>query len=255
MKKVLIVMAALALANCGTDEARDADTRDYDVLTVLAASSLTETFTELAEEFEKAGGPEVKLVFDSSATLAQQVLEGGPGEALATADRRTMDTVRTAGLLEGSDGDPVQFATNVLVLALPEDNPAKIDSLDDLDDPDVDYLTCVPTAPCGSAAENLLRKNEVTRPPASQEVDVKAVLAKVAAGEADAGVVYRTDVTASDGTVIGIDIPGAEADPNTYWLGIIDRGDGDYASDWIAFVTGPEGRRVLTEAGFGPPQE
>jgi len=253
---VAACVLALGTAGCGSPEVTG--TTDDEVVTVLAASSLTETFTELAKEFEKSGGPEVKLVFDSSATLAQQILEGGPGEALATADRPTMETVRAAGLLEGSDGNPVQFATNVLVLAVPEDTEsqtgAKIESLDDLDDPGVDYLTCVSTAPCGSAAEKLLKKNDVTQPPASQEVDVKAVLAKVAAGEADAGIVYRTDVIASGGTVTGIDIPGAEADPNTYWLGIIDRGDGDYASDWIAFVSGPAGRRVLAEAGFGPPQ-
>lgn len=253
MKKIAGLTLAFALtltAGCGGSDESDATGGTDKTLTVLAASSLTGTFTQLAGEFEtKVPGVEVKLVFDSSATLAQQTVEHAPGDVLATADQKTMDAAKSGG---GVQGDPKQFATNVIVLAVPKDNPAKITSLADLNKKGVDYLTCVTTAPCGSAAASLLQSNHITRKPVSEEVDVKAVLAKVEAGEADAGLVYATDVASSGGKVTGIDVPGASESPNTYWMAVTEAAkEGPLAGQWIDFLTGSEGQAVFETAGFG----
>ena len=160
-----------------------------------------------------------------------------------------MDQAKTGG---GIKGDATEFATNVIALAVPKDNPAGIKALSDLDRDGVDYLTCVPTAPCGAAAAALLQQDHVTRKPVSQEVDVKSVLAKVASGEADAGLVYQTDVTASEGKVTGIAVPGAAGNPSTYWIATTaDAESSKLASEWIAYLTGAHGQAVLKTAGFG----
>jgi molybdate transport system substrate-binding protein len=246
MRKVAAVLLATALAvpaGCGAAD-------ESQTLTVLAASSLTGTFTDLATQFEgKHRGVEVKLVFESSATLAQLAVEQAPGDVLATADHRTMQEAEAHG---GTSGDATRFATNVLVLAVPSDNPARIQSLDDLDRDGVDYLTCVTTAPCGAAADLLLGRAGISREPASAEVDVKAVLGKVESGEADAGLVYRTDTASSKDAVTALDVPGAADHPNTYWVATTANArDHALAWEWIDLLTGDDGRAVLTAAGFG----
>ncbi|MGY2873528.1 molybdate transport system substrate-binding protein [Marmoricola sp. URHA0025 HA25] len=243
-----VLVLGLATAGCGaSDQSGSSRT-----LTVLAASSLTGTFTQLADEFEGAHpGVRVKLVFDSSATLAQQAIDRAPGDVLATADRKTMDDA-AAG--HGIHGDPSAFASNVIVLAVPRDNPAGISSIDDLDRSKVDYLTCVQTAPCGAAAQLLLTADHVSRRPASEEVDVKSVLGKVEAGDADAGLVYRTDVVASAGKVTGIDVPGAADHPNGYFVApTAGASDSGLADEWVQFLLGTDGQAVLRAAGFGTP--
>jgi molybdate transport system substrate-binding protein len=245
---VLLTVLLAGASGCGagsTDRGR--------TLTVLAASSLTGAFTDLAAEFEaEHPGVHVKLVLDSSATLAQMAVERAPGDVLATADQKTMDQ---AAADHGVDGHPTQFATNELVLAVPTDNPAGIHAVGDLDHDGVDYLTCVATAPCGAAAQALLAQDGIRRKPVSEEVDVKAVLTKVQAGEADAGFVYRTDALAAKGDVTAVDVPGAAATPNTYWVAptaaVAEDGDQrELARAWIALLTG-KGKAVLSAAGFG----
>lgn len=250
MKPAAAIVVALGLAatGCGASDAHDSGR----TLTVLAASSLTGTFGQLADEFEAAHpGVRVKLVFDSSATLAQQAIEHAPGDVLATADQKTMLQAQSG---HGVDGKPTEFATNVVTLAVPRDNPAHIETLADLDHHDVDFLTCVPTAPCGAAADELLRADGITRKPVSEEVDVKSVLSKLEAGEADAGLVYRTDVTASAGKVTGLDVPGAADQPNRYLVApTANASDKDLAEQWIRFLVAPDGQAVLRAAGFGTP--
>lgn len=246
----LVLALSIAATSASCSDADTATAARHQTLTVLAASSLTEPFEDLGAQFEaQHPGLDVKLVFDSSATLAQQAEEHAPGDVLATADQQTMDDARGGG---GLAGDPTQFATNVVTLAVPKDNPAHLHTFADLDHHGVDYLTCVPSAPCGSAAAALLRAAGITRKPVSQEVDVKSVLAKVEEGEADAGLVYRTDVTAAAGKVIGIDVPGADAHPNTYWVAVTAQAKADaLARDWVTFLTGKEVQAVLRTAGFG----
>ena len=146
----------------------------------------------------------MKFAFDSSATLAQQATQGAPADVLATADTTTMDSAKSA-----QASTPKIFATNVMVLATPADNPAHVRTFADLDKSSVKYVVCVPTAPCGAVGQALLDQDHITGKPVSQEVDVKSVLAKLTEGEADAGLVYTTDAVAAGDQVKAIPIPGS----------------------------------------------
>ncbi len=221
-----------------------------DELTVLAAASLTGTFTELEQAFhEDHPDVDVRLSFDSSATLAQQVVEGAPADVLATADERTMDSVVTAG---GTDGSPQAFASNHLVLVVPADNPAGVRSVDDLARPGVDYVVCVPSAPCGNVAATVLDRAGITAPAASEETDVKAVLSKVELGEADAGLVYATDAVDAGDSVRSFEISSAPATSTRYVVATLkDAGSPDLARAWVDLVLSERGQRILADAGFG----
>lgn len=260
------VAGLLLLAGCGGTEQPGAPGDGPDLsgeLSVLAAASLTEPFTELASQFESEHpDAEVRLAFDSSATLAEQVTQGAPADVLATADEPTMAVAVDAG---ATDGDPQVFATNRLVLVVPADNPAGIESLPDLDG-DVDYVVCVASAPCGALARDLLADAAVTAPPASEEVDVKAVLSKVQLDEADAGLVYASDAVAAGAGVSqvetsagGPDGPDDTGDPDGTALTrypiarVAEAPEPDLAAAWVDLVTSPAGRDALTAAGFGPP--
>jgi molybdate transport system substrate-binding protein len=255
VKKVrsLLTVAVLSvtLAGCGSGPA-GSGAAPRRTLTVLAASSLTETFDRLAKTFEHAHeGVTVKLVYDSSATLAGMAEQGAPGDVLATADRKTMDDARARG---GTASDPQQFATNVVELAVPAANPAGIARFTDLQKSGVKYVVCVTTAPCGAAAAALLTSNGITHKPVSEEVDVKSVLAKVESGDADAGLVYKTDVTAAGDKVRGFEVPGAAGSPNTYWVATTSNAtQAGLARDWVTLLTSATGAKVLTDAGFGVP--
>jgi len=251
----LSLVATLALAGCGSDDASGAGgggAKETGTLNVLAAASLTETFTTLAKDFEADHpGVDVKLAFDSSATLAEQVTQGAPADVLATADEDTMQTVVDA---DGTEGDPTVFATNHLQLVVPPDNPAGITKFSDIDKPGVKYVVCVVTAPCGKLAGKVLDANGITAKPASEEVDVKAVLSKVELDEADAGLVYATDAVAGGDKVKAVDIPTSDENLNTYPIAALsDAEKPQLAQDWVDLVTGPEGQRVLADAGFGKP--
>lgn len=238
-----VLTLVLPLTACGGD---DGDS----TITVLAAASLSGTFTELAGQFEKDhDGAHVKLAFDSSATLAQQAVDGAPADVLATADTATMDS---AG--DTLDSDPELFATNTMVLVTPADNPAGITAFDDVVTGDVTYVVCVDTAPCGKVAAALLADNTVTTDPASLEVDVKAVLAKVTSGEADAGIVYATDAVAAGEAVRVFDVPHADEEVTSYPIATLEQsGDADLAQQFVDLVLSDEGQQVLADAGFGSP--
>ena len=237
------------LAGCGSGGA-DGGGGSEGTLDVLAASSLTEAFAVLAERFEEDHpGVEVRLVLESSTTLATQVTEGAPADVLATADEASMQFVLDSGDAEEAD----VFATNELVLVTPADNPAGIESMTDLDDPDVAYVACVDTAPCGALAARLLEANDVRAEPRSLEVDVKAVLAKVTSGEADAGLVYASDARAAGDDVVTLPVPGAEDELNSYLIAnVTESDDPELARAWVDLVLSAEGQDVMAEAGFGP---
>jgi molybdate transport system substrate-binding protein len=237
------------LAACGSST--DTSTGETDTLHVLAAASLTESFERLADTFEaEHPGVEVRLVLDSSTTLATQVTEGAPADVLATADARSMQLAVDAGVVE----EPEVFATNQLVLVTPPDNSALITAIEDLDDPEVSYVACVETAPCGALAATLLAENGVTADPRSLEVDVKAVLARVTADEADAGLVYATDAFAARSDVTTWPVPGADDALAVYPIAVADQADEpDLAADWVELVLSEEGQEELARAAFGPP--
>ena len=237
-----VLLAVAPLSACGGKS----DT----TITVLAASSLTGTFTELGKEFEKEhSGVTVKFAFDSSATLAQQATQGAPADVLATADTKTMASAKSA-----QASTPQSFATNVMVLAVPAANPANVTSFSDLDKSSVKYVMCVPTAPCGSVGQALLDQNHITGKPVSQEVDVKSVLAKLTEGEADAGIVYTTDAVAAGDQVKALPIPGSSKQITTYPIVTLKQSkEATLAQDFVDLVTGSTGQQVLHKAGFGAP--
>jgi molybdate transport system substrate-binding protein len=239
------LVSVLPLTACGGGDGGGDTT-----ITVLAASSLTETFTELGKQFEdQHPGVTVKFAFDSSATLAQQATEGAPADVLATADTTTMDGARSA-----QASTPKVFASNVMVLATPKSNPGHVTSFADLDRSSVKFVVCVPTAPCGKIGQALLDQDHVTGKPVSQEVDVKSVLAKLTEGEADAGIVYTSDAVAAAGQVSTIPIPGSSKQVTTYPIVTLSQSKhADLARAFVDLVTGSGGQQTLQQAGFGKP--
>ncbi|HWM72819.1 MAG TPA: molybdate ABC transporter substrate-binding protein [Nocardioides sp.] len=241
----LVLALLLPLAACGDDEG---DSGDSDELTVLAASSLTDVFEELGATFEEERDADVTFSFGSSTDLAEQVADGAPGDVLATADEASMKVAEDAGVT----GDVETFAANVLVIVTPPDNPAGIESLEDLEG--ATWIRCADEVPCGRVALGVLEDNGITAEPASLEEDVRATLDKVISGEADAGLVYATDAVAAGEDVATIEIPGAESQLTSYLLTTLEQSeDADLANEWVDLVLSDEGRQVLEDAGFGAP--
>jgi molybdate transport system substrate-binding protein len=259
LRTVLVAVTALlvgtVLAGCGSgddDQAKSSGSGETGTINVLAAASLTEVFTDLAKDFEKDHpGVKVKLAFDSSATLAEQVNQGAPADVLATADTDTMQTVVDQ---DGTDGDPKVFATNHLVMAVPPGNKAGITSINDLDKPGVKYVVCVDTAPCGKLAVKVLAASGVKAKPASEEVDVKATLSKVELDEADAGLVYASDIVSAGDKVQKVDLPTDDENLNTYPIAALsDARKPTLAKQWVDLVLSSKGQQALADAGFGKP--
>ena len=255
---LIAATVALGLAGCASaaPEAPQTPTATQEDLegsiTVFAAASLKGTFAELAEQFE-AANPEttVELNFAGSADLVTQITEGAPADVFASADEKSMAKLTDADLV---DGEPVDFATNVLEIAVPPTNPAAIETFDDLAAPGVKLVICAPEVPCGAATVTLEQASGVTLSPVSEESSVTDVLGKVLSGEADAGLVYVTDVIAAGDAVDGIEFDESAEAVNTYPIAAVTDADAsDVAAAFVAFVTGEAGRAVLTAAGFGLP--
>jgi molybdate transport system substrate-binding protein len=247
--------ALLLLAGCAggtTDGEPSAPSAEQRTLTVYAAASLTEVFTELEPRFEEVHpGVDVVFNFGASSDLAQQIVNGGPADLFAAANSSTMTTVSDAGLV---DGEPTVFATNVLEIVTPPGNPAGITSFADLARPELKVVVCAPQVPCGAAAEKIEQATGVTLTPVSEEPDVKSTLGKVTTGNADAGLVYATDVHAAGDDVQGIEFPEAAQAVNDYPIAVIaEAPNADLARAFQGLVTGAEGRAVLGSAGFGSP--
>jgi molybdate transport system substrate-binding protein len=242
--RVLTALALLAglalLTGCGGSD-------DETELTVLAASSLTNAFDQLEESYEEQHPDvDVRLSYDSSAILAEQVISGAPADVLATADTVTMQDVVDADL---TDGDPTVFVQNTLVIATPPDNPAGIQDVSDL--PDASVAVCVPEAPCGNATQELLQLNGVELEPATEEDNVSSVLTKVTSGEVDAGLVYVTDAQSAGDDVHTVEITDSDQVVNDYPITLVaDSDDAEAAQDWIDLVLSAEGQDALAELGF-----
>ena len=204
-----LVAAALLLATCGSPSQPAAQTGAAlsGSITVFAASSLTAAFGTIGADFEKAyPGTMVHFAFAGSSTLVAQVQQGAVGDVFASADQSNMQKLVNAGLTAGS---PSIFARNKLEIVVSAGNPRHVTGLADLGRSGLVVVLCAPAVPCGHYAAQALQKARVTVTPASEEADVKAVVTKVALGEADAGIVYATDVKAAGATVQGVDIPDA----------------------------------------------
>jgi molybdate transport system substrate-binding protein len=238
-----------ALAACG---AAAGDGGAGKTVTVFAAASLKAPFTALAEQFE-AGHPgtTVNLSFAGSSDLATQISQGAPADVFASADTKNMAKVSDASLLEGS---PRDFASNVLTIAVPPANPAAVSSFADLARPGVKTVICAGQVPCGAATKTLEKETGITLKPVSEESSVTDVLGKVISGEADAGLVYVTDVKTAGAKVQEVPFAESAKAVNTYPIAALRTSrNKDLAAAFIATVTGPEGRRLLGEAGFGTP--
>lgn len=233
---VAVAVGATACGNAG----------EADRVTVLAAASLTEPFTELAEEY--TGNDGIALSFGASSALVEQLRAGARADVLATADIRTMDRAADAGLVTG---DPLVFARNVLVLAVPQGNPGGVSGLADLARDELRVALCEPAVPCGAAAKQMLAIAGVDARPDTLEADARDTAGKLALGEVDAALIYRTDVTSAMEVV---EVPPEVEVVTEYLIAVIagapnSRG----AEEFVAVVTGEAGRRVLLDAGFGTP--
>lgn len=248
----MLASLLLLAGGCASESAdRNAPAKRV-TLTVFAASSLKVAFTEIGKQFE-AEYDDVTVAFNfaGSSDLVAQLQQGAPADVFASADARNMDIAITANLLDGS---VTNFASNTLQIATPPDNPAKIDSLADLAAPGIKVVVCAEQVPCGSAARQVEEASGVDIKPVSEEPSVTDVLGKVISGEADAGLVYVTDVKAAGDKVDGIELPESADVVSTYPIASLKGHVGDgLAEAFISFVTGNEGQAVLTAAGFGKP--
>jgi len=241
-----------ALSGCGDSDSSGASGDDETTLTVFAAASLTATFSELGEKFEADhDGVEVTFNFGGSSDLVSQIQQGAPADVFASADTANMDKLTADGL---QDGDPQVFASNTLEIAVPPGNPADIDSFADLAEPGVNLAVCAPEVPCGAATERVEEASGVTLNPVSEEQSVTDVLAKVTSGEADAGLVYVTDVKTAGDDVEGIPFPESDSAVNTYPIvALAESTHADLAQEFVDLVLSDEGQAVLEEAGFAKP--
>jgi molybdate transport system substrate-binding protein len=239
-----LLVATLTACGAGTPETR--------TLNVFAAASLTGTFGELETRFE-ADNPDVdvRLNLAGSSDLAQQIVNGAPADVFAAANDSTMRTVSDAGLVQG---EPALFATNVLQIVTAPGNPEGITGFADLARPGVDVVVCAPQVPCGAATERIEQATGVTLSPVSEEPDVRSVLSRVQTGNADAGLVYVTDVRSAGDAVQGVDFPESSQAVNGYPIAAMTSAQQpELASSFIELVTGDFGAKILRDAGFGTP--
>ncbi|GAA1430960.1 molybdate ABC transporter substrate-binding protein [Streptomyces thermospinosisporus] len=259
------VAALLALSACSSSADSSAATSDSSgsgggsgsgkvtgEVTVFAAASLKESFEKLGQEFERQHpGTKVTFSFGGSDSLAASITGGAPADVFASASPKTMKIVTDAG---DASGTPATFVRNQLQIATLPGNPGKIGSLKDLTDPDLKVVLCDEAVPCGAAARKALDASKLQLTPVSYEKDVKSALNKVVLKEADAAVVYQTDVKAAGKKVEGVEFPEAAGAVNDYPITLLkDAPNPTAARAFIALVQSPEGRKVLTEAGFLQP--
>lgn len=219
-------------------------------ITVLAAASLTESFSEVGKAFETANpGVRVKFSFDSSSTLARQANSGAPADLFASADDVNMKKVTDASNASG----PKTFARNRLAVVVQKGNPKGISRLSEFGRSDVIYVLCALPVPCGNYGEQALGRVGVTRAPASYEANVKGVVTKVTTGQADAGIVYVTDAKAAARSADGIDIPDDQNVAVSYPVVVLKRAPhADVAWAFMNYLLSPQGQATLAKYGFLP---
>lgn len=240
-------VVVLVVAACGSTSPAAEDT-----LNVYAAASLQAPFEEMSSEFEADHpGVSVQLNFAGSSDLATQIIAGAPADVFASANTATMEKVAAEGLLAS---EPRTFATNVLTIAVAEGNPLGIDSLESLADPATSVVLCSAQVPCGEAATKVQQAAGVSIEPVSEEGSVTDVLGKVSSGQADAGLVYVTDVQAAGGAVDGVPFDAAAQARNAYPIAATGSG-GALAADFVDLVLGPRGQQILSGHGFGGSNE
>ncbi|WP_369171476.1 molybdate ABC transporter substrate-binding protein [Streptomyces sp. R28] len=255
--------ALLALSACSSSDGTSSAKSDSSAsasasaglsgeVTVFAAASLKESFTTLGKEFEKAHpGTKVTFSFGGSDALAASITGGAPADVFASASPKTMKIVTDAG---DASGTPATFVRNQLDIATLPGNPGKVASLKDLTKSDLKVVLCDQAVPCGAAAQKALDASKLKLTPVSYEEDVKAALNKVVLKEADAAVVYKTDVKAAGDKVEGVEFPESADAINDYPITLLkDAPNAAAAEAFIALVQSAEGQKVLNAAGFLKP--
>ena len=247
----VLLAVVLALTGCSAPAPPASGNPDArSTLTVFAAASLTEVFTELGTTFEADHpGVSVQFSFLGSSTLVDQLVGGAPADVFASANETQMDRAVSEGVV----GEPTLFAGNVLTLVVAPGNPLGITGLDDSLD-GTKLVTCASEVPCGAATDELSTVLGATLSPVSREQKVTDVLGKVTSGEADAGVVYVTDARRAAAEVEEVPIARAEEVVNRYPIAVTTEApQPELAQEFVDLVTSDVGRRVLDEAGFSVP--
>lgn len=254
------LVVAIVVGGCGVASSPDpaatspgpAPTTVTGEVFVSAAASLADAFEEIEVAFEHRH-PDVDVVRNlaGSSTLREQVLEGAPTDVVALANAETMAAVEAAGL---TDAPAVTFATNTVAIAVPAANPGDVTGLADFARDDLLIGLCIEGVPCGDLARQVLDAADVVPRIDTNEPDVRALLARIAADEVDAGITYVTDVASADGAVVGIDIPSADAIVADYPIATLaDAPNPAGAEAFMAFVLGEDGQAIMARHGFGAP--
>lgn len=252
--RILIIL--LWLTGCSRAGIRAGNQQE---LTVFAAASLTDAFLELAESFE-AQNPDVKIIlnFAGSSQLAAQLREGAAADLFASANPAQMQAVIAAGQIK--PGTETSFVSNQLTLIVPLDNPAEITTFEDLARPGVGLILAVEGVPIRQYTDQITAsmpdefQDSFYANLLSEEDNVRQVLAKIALGEADAGIVYASDITPEiDQKVIEIAIPTAQNVVAAYAIApLVDTADPELSQRFINFILSPAGQDILMSWGFGP---
>jgi len=252
---IAAALAAVAAAGCSSSGSGSSSGASASpsggTITVFAAASLTESFTQLGKQFEAAHpGDTVKFSFGPSSGLAEQITSGAPADVFASAAPANMDQAVSAG----DAANPQNFAKNIMEVATPPNNPGNVTSVTDLAKKSVKVALCQPQVPCGVVAAQVFKNAGITVKPVTLQPDVKSVLTQVETGNVDAGMVYVTDVQAAGSKVKGVTIPASDNASTLYPIATIS--SSKYKSEAQAFmnyVLSPAGQQVLAAAGFEKP--
>jgi molybdate transport system substrate-binding protein len=241
----MVLAVAILVAACGGTTPSSPPV----TINVFAAASLTDSFKALGDAYHRDhSNVTVRFNFAGTPTLVMQIEQGAQADVFASADMTNMNKLRSDGY---TGGTPQVFAHNKLEIVVAAGNPKHIASLADLARPDVIYISAGPTVPAGKYALRALQKAGVTATPKSLETDVKSVLSKIELGEADAGIVYVTDVMSAGSKVGGVQIPDADNVVATYPLATVkDAKNASEADQFIAYVLSSAGQAKLKSFGF-----
>jgi molybdate transport system substrate-binding protein len=256
---VLLIVAAVFLAACGSSPSTAATSPAATPspialsgnVSVFAAASLTASFTALGSSFQTTNpGVTVKFNFAGTPTLVTQIEQGAPADVFASADTTNMDKLTADGFTAGAS---LVFAHNLLEIVVGPGNPKGITGLADLAKSGVIYISEAPSVPAGKYSLQALKSAGVTVTPKSLETSVTAVIGKIELGEADAGIVYTTDVTAAGSKVSGVQIPAANNVTATYPIVVV-KGTTNAAAAYAftSYVVSATGQSALASFGFLP---
>jgi molybdate transport system substrate-binding protein len=247
-------VVAVAVAGCSSSSSSPSASSSSPAtgtITVFAAASLMDTFTQIGKQFEAAHkGDTVKFSFGPSSGLSTQITSGAPADVFASAAPANMDTVVKAG----DASTPQTFAKNTMEVAVPPNNPAKVTSVNDLAKPSIKVAVCQAQVPCGVVAAEVFKNVGITVKPVTEATDVSSVVTEVETGNVDAGMVYVTNVLSEGNKLKGIPIPASDNASTLYPIATITSSKHEaIAKEFVDYVLSPAGQKVLTAAGFQKP--